>query len=595
MRSARTWPALAAALTGATAGSFVDLRSPQPTAEVARGSEEAFGRGFHRRQIAQPSTPVRWLRPESRFRFRRLPPGPAGLEVRLRQHASPVDVTANGRLLGRIEPGTTAARYELGEFAGGELEVSLSTEGTRQRGGRVLGARLERVRVKHCPPRLPSLRVVLAFAALGSATAWAATAAGVAPLAAATAGSAMPILAALALLPCGLLRSPYAERLGLELLAGLLLAVAFARACATLSPGAGPWAFAALLSALLVQGVAATSPMLLTSDAAFHANNVMRVASGEILLTSGTPHDPPFRVPYGSFFYALLVPFQRAGLDTLPLVRWGAAVSGVLASALLFLWLARESARLAGLAVVVLQLLPETFRYYSSGALSTVVGQSLTEVFFAWWAGTAPGGVAAGAAVLAAGGLTHLSALIVLTLLGAALLPASRSAPPDRLRARAFALGLAAAALYYVHYLDLIGGQLPRLLEGGAQGTGIAGPPLWRAFVVQGQDVFAGWGAPALLLAWLGRPRPAQGSLDRALAAFWTAGVVLFAIAVLTPLEVRYVHALTLPVAVASAHGLLALWARGRLGAAAAGLLLGLQGWLAFDFIAYALLERYRP
>jgi hypothetical protein len=70
---------------------------------------------------------------------------------------------------------------------------------------------------------------------------------------------------------------------------------------------------------------------------------------------------------------------------------------------------------------------------------------------------------------------------------------------------------------------------------------------------------------------------------------------VLFAIAVFTPLEVRYVHALTLPVAVASARGLLALWARGRLGAVAAALLLGLQGWVAADFLAYALLERYRP
>ena len=75
---------------------------------------------------------------------------------------------------------------------------------------------------------------------------------------------------------------------------------------------------------------------------------------------------------------------------------------------------AATGAAAAGLAVVLLQTLPATFDVaYSYGNLSNAFGQSATVGFFAWWAGAAPGGWAAGAFLLAIAALAHFSSLIV--------------------------------------------------------------------------------------------------------------------------------------------------------------------------------------
>jgi hypothetical protein len=63
---------------------------------------------------------------------------------------------------------------------------------------------------------------------------------------------------------------------------------------------------------------------------------------------------------------------------------------------------------------------------------------------------------------------------------------------------------------------------------------------------------------------------------------------------VLTPLDVRYLYALTLPVAVAAAWGLAALSARGTAGRLLGALLFGLQCALAARGILEAVLSRYR-
>src|SRR5882762_5226010 len=72
--------------------------------------------------------------------------------------------------------------------------------------------------------------------------------------------------------PSGLVHSPYAPRLALRLALGVLVALVFARAVGRRRPDAGAAAFIALLAAWVVQVVAGTSPLMVVSDAVFHAN-----------------------------------------------------------------------------------------------------------------------------------------------------------------------------------------------------------------------------------------------------------------------------------------------------------------------------------
>jgi hypothetical protein len=245
------------------------------------------------------------------------------------------------------------------------------------------------------------------------------------------------------------------------------------------------------------------------------------------------------------------------------LVRWGAAAAGLLASwALLGLLLPRHPLR-AGLAVVILQLLPGVFEVYSFGNLSNVFGQAMTVLFFVWWTGRARGGWPVGAGLLALGCVSHFSTLIVIGVLCGLLLGVrGRELGADRSRLLALAAGLGLAAAYYAQFAGLMVSQLPRLLEGGGQGRGVS-RSAWDVLRLQGLTILGAWGGPALLLAILGRPRPSRGSLDRDLTAFWITGAILAAAALASPLDVRYLYALTPCVAVAAAEGIAVGWLRG--------------------------------
>jgi hypothetical protein len=332
---------------------------------------------------------------------------------------------------------------------------------------------------------------------------------------------------------------------------------------------------------------------MVVSDAVFHANKLQAVAAGDWFPTSVTQHARPFRFPYGVSFYALLAPLARARLDGVWLVRLGAALSGVAASAALFALLRAAPAR-AGLAVLALQALPVAFDMYSYGNLSNVFAQSLTVPFFAWWAGRTPGGPVAGALAFALAALAHFSGFVVLVVLSAALLLARRKElGQERVRLLGLGLGLLLAGAYYAHFTSLVLEQLPRLREGAGSG-GHAGTGLWAALREQALWALARWGWPALALALIGRARRTEGALERDLTAYWASGLVLLLLAVATPLEVRYLYALTLPLAVAVADGLLRLLGLGRAGLLAALGLAAAQLWLMGGTLLEAVLERYR-
>jgi hypothetical protein len=582
-----------AAFVASVLAALADRAAPAATADVARGGETAFAQGLERREMVAGRGPQRWTAPQARFVFRDLPGGPAEVEARVHAHRTPVVVAVDGVVAGTIDPGRGLLVAPLSWARRGDHLVELRTEGFVAGDGRSLGALLDSVSVR-ARPGGPSPRLLALFALPAALVAGAALLAGLSPAAALAAAGEAALAQALLLWPQGLLHSPYRTPLAGWLCAGALGGLLFARWRERRVAGTGPWAFVAFVSAFLVQVLAASSPVMVVSDEVFHANNLIRVAGGEWFLTSLTQHARPFRFPYGVSFYALLVPLLRLGLDAVALVRGAAGVSGLAASLGLFALLAPTGAARAGLAVVFLQLLPGAFDPYSFGNLSNVFGQAMTTLFFCWWAGRAPGGWPAGAALLVLACLGHFSSLVVTVVLLVALLVARRR--PDRPRALAAAAGLAGAALYYARFVPLMLGQLPRLLEGGGQGRGASRGAL-DALRLQLAGIWSQWGLPALALAVVGRPRPGPSgpTLDRDLAAYWAAGAALAVPAIVSPLDVRYLYALTVPLAAAAGAGFVRLRERGRAGTAAAWLLFAAQAAWGLRGLVEAIVYRYRP
>jgi hypothetical protein len=614
MPSRAALAAVAVAMLCAAALATVVARfGPAPAAEVAGGGETAFTSEVHRREMGPGRDPQRWMGSRASFVFRDLSPGPAVVEVRVRGQRTSVLVAVDGVVVGTIEPGQTTVAVPLPRLPGGDHVVELRTDGFESGDGRRLGALVDSVTVRATAAARPSARLLLLFVIPAALVATAALLAGLPPAAALATVIEASAAQALLLWPQGLLHSSYASSLAALLGVGGLGALAFARWREKHVSGAGPWAFAAFLAALLVQVLAATSPLMIVSDEVFHANNLGRVAGGQWFLTSVTQHARPFHFPYGVSFYALLVPWLRAGVDAVALVRGAAAVSGLAASVGLFALLAPTGPARAGLAVILLQLLPGAFDPYSFGNLSNVFGQSMTTLFFCWWAGPGsaersrsesergftprerkpPGGWPTGAVLLALGCLAHFSSLVVLAVLLAALWVVRGREGPGRLRVTAAACGLGVAALYYARFVPLMVEQLPRLLEGGGQGRGASRGTL-DVLRLQLLGILGQWGLPAIILAVVGRPRWRASPLDRDLVAYWAAGAVLALPAMFTPVDVRYLYALTVPLAAAGGAALGKLREGGRGGALAAALLLGAQAAWGLRGLVEAVAQRYR-
>jgi hypothetical protein len=580
-------------LAAVGAAALLERCAPMPAADVARGSEGAFADGLYPRELPPRSKPIRWISGRAFVRFRDLAPGPATLDVALHSHSGPVTVAVGGVIVGALEPGATQACFPV--RVDGSLDVELRPQILQPSGGRRLGAQLDRVGLETGRRSAPSPALVLTLLVPAVAVVLTfALVAGGPPLAGACLGLLCLLIEAGLLWPSGLLYSPYALTLATQLTVAALVAGVFALVTRRPWPTAPPWAFAAVLVAILVQGVLATSPIMAVSDVLFHANKLSAVSAGDLFPTSRTQHAHPFVIPYGVSFYALLAPLHRAGVSPIALVQWGAGIASIAASAALFAVLAGRGARFAFLAVLMLQLLPGTFDIYSFGNLSNVFAQAVTVGFFAWWCADTPGNWPLGAALLALGCVAHLSGFIVLGALVVALMvlrgPAIRS---DRVRLMAVFVGFGLGIAYYSHFLPLILESVARLREGGGQGRG-ASRGAGGALLFQLLGAQQLWGLPAVLLAAMGWPRPGKGAFERDLLAFWIGGALLAVPAVLSPLDVRYLYALTLPLAVGAAAGLERLGRFGPMGTALAVVLLGSQGALAVHGIVYDLLFRYR-
>jgi hypothetical protein len=132
---------------------------------------------------------------------------------------------------------------------------------------------------------------------------------------------------------------------------------------------------------------------MVVSDVGFHANKLAAAAAGDLFPVSVTQHAHPFRIPYGVSYYAALAPLARAGLDTVMLVRAGAALAGLAATAALFLLALSAIGPYAARGGRGPPAGPPR-RFRRRVFVREPVhafGQSATVLFFCWWAGRAPG------------------------------------------------------------------------------------------------------------------------------------------------------------------------------------------------------------
>lgn len=595
MRLSAKAAVLVACVAALGAALVLDRWSPPPSADVARGSEACFATGLFERELVKPAGIQRWTSERALFLFRYLPQGPLTLTIEVHGQRAPVVVVAAGAILGTIGPEARSASFDLDAPRDGTLPVELIVEPFVGSGGRRLGALLDRVTIVHAPATLPRPGLVLCLMLPAALLVVSAMLAGLPPRLALLPALGVTLLQSLALLPAGVVRSDYAVLLALEVAGCALAALAFARLMRTRHAGAMPWAFVGILVALLVQEIAGTSPLMVVSDAVFHSHKLQGVLEGRFFPSSLTPGSHPFRFPYGVSFYLLLAPLRLLGMDGVALLRHGAALSAVVGSGALYWLLAPSGPRSAALAVILLQLLPTTFDLHAYGNLSNIFGQALTAVFFAWWSGAEPRRWALGAALVAMGALAHLSSLVVLIALCTTLaVLRRRDLRRDRSRLVAVAVGLTLAGLYYLHFWRLLSDQLPRLLAGGMEGPSPSAD-VGAGLARQAGAALGDWGAPALLLSLVGWPRAGRVGLDRDLLAYWLAGAALALLAVVSPLEVRYLYSLGFPLAVAAGSGLCRLLS-GRAAARVLGWsLLAAQTGLAAYGLAEKVLLRYRP
>ena len=328
-----------------------------------------------------------------------------------------------------LPEGRFVGRYALPEGPDhGVVVVEIVTPGFDGGDGARRGALVDRVRVLIAPPALPSARSIAAFVIPAAVIAAAAASAGLAPAAAALVAASVSVAEALALSNDGLLFSPYAVTLARLLVLAALVAWLAARGFERVWPGSGAGAFGTLFLALVVQGIAATSPVMVSSDVVFHANRLRDAAGGELLpdqrhATRDAVSHPVWRLPLRAARSARVAgPRPREPRDRGRGPRRGDRCcrwrSGCWRAATCATRRLRSSCCSCCPATFDDLFLREPLERLRSGrdrALLLLVERG------------SPGGFIVGGLLLAAAGISHLSSLIVLVVLAVALVLARGS------------------------------------------------------------------------------------------------------------------------------------------------------------------------
>jgi hypothetical protein len=310
----------------------------------------------------------------------------------------------------------------------------------------------------------------------------------------------------------------------------------------------------------------ALHPASPSADATFHVHRVQAFREGQVI--SGRAPGPapePLEVPYPPLFHALLVLAFRFGVaDEERLVRGAMALLEGTAPLLLFGLMRAGGASLAaaGHAAAAASVMPEGVLVLAKGIAANILGNWLTVLTLAVWLDGAPLPAAIGALVLAL--LSHFGAALCLMGLLAAWAIRARGRAAVTLAAAA----IAAAIAWIVYYRAVAAMTMGSL---GSIGSHLAQEPTgfvrirWVRVGKTLQDLVLKFGATPLLLALAGlRGRDAPPALKALLVAWIACGALYGALAILTPLPLRFEYFLMPAVAAAAGLGAEALAERGR-------------------------------
>lgn len=515
-------------------------------ASLAFGTDDAFvAQGLEPRENQIGGGAIRWTRPQASFSFEGAGPGLVDIVLEVRDHRTEVNLTVNGALIGRLPPGERRFTAQT-RLSGSSLVFGIETEGFAA-SGRALGTQFVSLEVEPArspigrPPGVP----VRFWVALGTLTL-------ISVAAQALAGQGVwiallpPVLFLAMVLPAGLWRSGWLVESAALMGAALVVSALVARRARGAS-SARAWLQVALLLALTIHGVLPPSPLVIQGDAQLHGNKLAEVAKGNRFPISRTDHRKPFEFPYGFSFYGVLSPLASPEVSNVRIVREGAALFWSLSVIALAVGLGSASAGLAAGSVVLWTFAPVNIRTMGFGNLNNIFAQAFFVLFLTGAAmprrGKLKGLALAFLAALSA--TAHLSSFIVLL----TLLLMTLAIPSER-RGAAFKpllLGVTAAGLYFATFLPMILAQVPRLLGERGGSSGVFDP--WRLpnQVLAG----AGWPLAALVvLSILARPIRPILPLARSLAL---SGILLAVVALVSPIEVRYLLAVVPLLAIAGA------------------------------------------
>lgn len=512
-------------------------RRPASLASLAYGTDDAFvTEGLEPRENQIGGGAIRWTRPKAAFSFEGVGPGLVDIDLEVRDHRTEVNLTANGALIGTLQPGQRrfTAQTRLG---GSSLMFGIGTEGFAAT-NRVLGTQFVSLKVEPVPSMAgrPAGVPVRLWMALGAVTLISIATQVLFGQSAAVA-LLPPILFLAMVLPAGLWRSSWLVECTVLLSASSAIAAMLSRYARGSALTRG-FLQIAVLMALTVHAVLPPSPLVIQGDVQLHGNKLREVARGNRFPTSRTDHKPPFEIPYGFSFYGVLTPFVSPEVSNVRVVREGAAFFSALSIVGLALILGPASAGLAGAALMLWAFAPVNLRTMAFGNLSNVFAQAIF-VLFLVTAGIARKGKARGlllAFLVALSATAHLSSFIVLfTLLLVTLVIARDRHDPAF---RPLLLGVVLSGSYFATFLPMIAAQIPRLLGERGGSSGVFDP--WRLpnQIVDG----AGWPLIALIaLSILVRSIRPILPLARSLAL---TGLLLAIAALVSPIEVRYLLAL---------------------------------------------------
>ncbi len=604
MRNVAQWIALPVVAFVATAALY--RSASEIVVDFERGYEDAFVENFHPRERADDFY-FRWTQTVSSLVFRHLPAsGDIGVEATLaaarpREGTHPlIRFTVNGVTVHQSESRAGKHDYRFDFPAPGtSVTIGIESDTFSAADGRALGVQARQVKLTRPDGGswpLPALLMALACALLFGAARLAG-----APIAGAVGFSGTFTAGFLFLLmQQGLRFSSYPSEL--VLLAAFALVITAALRLAFdrsdwLHVSERPLVTLVIVGSFLLKIGTLTYPLMLSSDALFHANRLSELLAGNWYLTSVTQHAPPFHIPYPFALFAISAPLASMGLDRVLSLELVAGLTDV-AAGLAIIFLAHRflnDVRAGILGAVLYQLVPLNGLAFSAGNLSNLFAAGTTTIAFALFAAVMSRprtATSVGLLLLVSLSLTaHFGMFIEgMVLWPAFLLLVGLAVPPrpGALSRRPVVLATTAALvlvlLYYAGYWNLFIGQWERALERDyASGAAAVSGPLEKLrFNLSNlfEQLGPVFGALALLGS-VGVVSAFSRTPFHAGAAAWLVTTFLFFfVDLLSALEVRYALQVLSLLALLAGVYLSSAWERGGVGRLAA--------WAATAYLALA-------